>query len=130
MVHGMRMTATNGFGRPRCDAGHQHILARVEHRLGDLQNQRIRFPLAVDGFTETAFRTRFQPQDSLAFIIGHRYLNNHPILTASSQLDLRATARLNSNWTVDLYHRWEFDDRTLQVQEYSVFRDLESWIAR
>jgi LPS-assembly protein len=44
-------------------------------------------------------------------------------------VDLRAYARLGENWGLGMRQTFEMDDGTLEVQQYTVHRDLGSWVA-
>lgn len=87
------------------------------------------FPLIEggSGFSEVVTGATFMPTDDLEFQVRHRYLNNHPILLDSNQIDMRLFARISDLWGFDFYHRWELDDSTLEVQQYQIYRDLGSW---
>ena len=37
--------------------------------------------------------------------------------------------RVNDNWGLSLYERYEVEDGTLETQQYSIHRDLNSWTA-
>ena len=71
---------------------------------------------------------KFQPTDNVEFSIGHRLLNNHPVLIDSNQVDLRLFARMYENWGFGMVQRWELDDSTLEYEQYSLHRDLGSWV--
>jgi len=81
------------------------------------------------GFSEFSTRLTFQPRPDFEFSIGHRLLNNHPVLVDSNRIDLRAFARIHENWGVGLLQVWELDDGTLEVEQYTLHRDLGSWVA-
>ncbi|MDB6134604.1 MAG: osta-like protein [Verrucomicrobiales bacterium] len=80
-------------------------------------------------FTEVNTRLTFMPTDYLNVTIGHRLLMDHPFFEDSDQMDLRLYARISENWGVSLYERYEFDDSTLETQQYSIHRDLNTWVA-
>lgn len=80
-------------------------------------------------FSEVNTRLTFMPTDYLDFTIGHRLLTDHPFFQDSSLMDFRVFARINENWGASVYERYEFDDSTLETQQYSVHRDLTSWVA-
>lgn len=80
-------------------------------------------------FSELNTRVTFMPTDYLDFTIGHRLLQDHPFFQDSNLLDFRFYARINENWGVSAYERFELDDSTLETQQYSVHRDLTSWVA-
>ncbi len=94
----------------------------------DLEAQ---FPVtgSDSGFRELSTRLRFQPEPGLEFSVGHLLLNNYPGLADSSLIDFRIYARLNENWGVGLSQQWELATGTLQVEQYSIHRDLGNWVA-
>jgi LPS-assembly protein len=94
----------------------------------DLETQ---IPVVNDssGFSEFAARLRFQPNENFEISIGNRLLNNHPVLTDSNRIDLRAYTRLNERWGIGMFQLWELDDGTLEVQQYTLHRDLGNWVA-
>lgn len=94
-------------------------------------NLETQFPVIDDGsgFSEVAARANFMPNENVEFSIGHRLLDNHPVLTDSQRLDLRTYMRLNDKWGVGAFQLWELDDGTLEVQQYTLHRDFNSWIA-
>lgn len=89
------------------------------------------FPVVNDGssFSEFISNFHFMPNDRFDFSIGYRMLDNHPVLVDSNRIDVRAFARLNENWGVGFLHLWELDDGTLEVQQYTIHRDLGNWTA-
>lgn len=80
-------------------------------------------------FSEVNSRVTFMPTEHTELTLGYRFLNDHPFFLDSSQVYLRAYARLNDNWGIGAYQRWELEDNTLEVQQYTVHRDLSSWTA-
>jgi len=94
----------------------------------DLETQ---FPIVAggSGFREVATRATFMPNDSLEFAVGYRLLANHPILQDTSRITARAYARISESWGLSFYQQWELDDNTLEVQQYSVHHDFDSWTA-
>ncbi len=95
---------------------------------GEIEAQ---LPVTGDTFEFSEINTRltFMPTDYLDFTVGHRLLQDHPFFQDSSLLDFRVYARLNENWGISAYERYELDDRTLETQQYSIHRDLTSWVA-
>lgn len=89
------------------------------------------FPIANSGseFHEFAGNITFMPTDALEFSFGYRQLNNHPILEDSNQITVRAYSRISESWGVGFYQRWELDEGSLAVQQYSIHRDFDSWTA-
>lgn len=81
-----------------------------------------------DGFTEVATGLIFMPTENTEVSIRHRYLESHPILQDSNRLEVRANHRINEEWGIGSTHRWEFADDTLEFQQYSLHRNLDSWV--
>ena len=89
------------------------------------------FPVASggSGFNEFNSRLRFMPTQSFEFSLGYRYLNGHPVLVDSDRFDFQTFTRLNENWGFGTRHSLELDDRTLELQQYTLHRDLGNWVA-
>lgn len=86
-------------------------------------------PLFNDSnFTEVATAATFMPNEDMEFSIRHRFLNDHPILRDSNRLELDFYARLNEYWGVGTRHRWEIADGTLELQNYNLYYDFDSWV--
>ena len=85
-------------------------------------------PLFSDSnFTEVATGLRLMPGPDTEFSISHRFLQDHPILSDSSRLQLRGYHRINEEWGVGAIQNWEFSDNSLEFQQYSIYRNLDSW---
>ncbi|HUF60834.1 MAG TPA: hypothetical protein VMN36_02060 [Verrucomicrobiales bacterium] len=82
-----------------------------------------------EDFVEFNSRLRFMPTHNLEFSVGHRFLSNHPLIGDSDLVSVRAYARLGETWGLGFLHRYELEDNTLEVQQYSLHRDLTSWTA-
>lgn len=87
------------------------------------------FPINSEGFTEITTNLLFWPHENIELSIGHSYLSNHPIIADSDLVRGRAYFRINPKWGVGTFHQWQFDDNTLERQEYSFHRNFESWTA-
>jgi LPS-assembly protein len=94
----------------------------------DLETQ---FPIADggSGFSEYNSRFRFLPTDFFEFAVGYRLLDGHPTLEDSNRIDLETYTRLSENWGVGTRHALEMDDGTLEIQQYTIHRDLGNWVA-
>jgi LPS-assembly protein len=82
-----------------------------------------------DGFSEVDLRARFMPNENIEFSVGDRLLDNHPVLQDSHRIDLRTYIRLNERWGIGLFQLWELDDGTLEIQQYTLHRDFNHWVA-
>jgi len=93
----------------------------------DFQTQ---FPILESGSGYSEFTTgvRFMPTPDFEFAIQQRMLNNHPFLLDSNRVNVRAYNRFNENWGFGIQHQWEFDDNTLELEQYTLHRNYENWI--
>lgn len=94
-------------------------------------NVETQFPLYETGseFRELATRATVMPNENTEVSLGYRILSSHPVLEDNNRIDLRAYLRLNDRWGVGTTQIWELDDNTLEYQQFSVHRDLDSWVA-
>lgn len=88
------------------------------------------FPIysSGSGFSEFATRLHFMPTDSFEFSLGHRWLDGHPILVDSNRFDLETFTHVAENWGVGTRHTMELDDGTLELQQYTLHREIGSWL--
>ncbi len=85
-------------------------------------------PLGDDfDFTEVNTYATFQPFRNFSFSIGHFFLDEHPFFLDSSNLRFSTYTRLTDNWGLGTAHFYEFTDGTLELQQYTLHRDLSSW---
>jgi LPS-assembly protein len=93
----------------------------------DVQTQ---FPIISSGSGYSEFTTglRFMPTPNFEFSVQQRTLSGHPYLLDSNRVNIRAYNRFNENWGAGLLHQWEFDDGTLELEQYTLHRNYENWI--
>lgn len=89
------------------------------------------FPIASGGSGFNAFGSilRFMPTQNFEFSLGYRMLNGHPVLVDSNRFDIQTYTRLNEYWGVGSRHTVELDDNTLELEQYTLSRDLGNWVA-
>ncbi len=93
----------------------------------DVESQ---LPLGDDfDFTEINTRLSFQPTQNFEFSVGHFYLEDHPFFVDDNNFRFSTYTRLNDNWGFGTVHFYEFTDQTLELQQYTLHRDLASWTA-
>jgi LPS-assembly protein len=83
----------------------------------------------VGGFSEIDSRIRYQATENIQFSLGYRLLSGNPEIENSDHIDLQVYTRLNENWGVGMSHSIELDDHTLELEEYTIHRDLGNWVA-
>lgn len=69
------------------------------------------------------------PNENWEFSVAYRQLNNHPVLLDSNRIDLSTYIRLSENWGFGFQHIFEMDDGTMEMQQYTLKRELGDWIA-
>jgi LPS-assembly protein len=93
----------------------------------DLQTQ---FPVisSGSGYSEFTTAVRFMPTPDFEFSVSQGNLSNHPYLLDSNRVFIKAYNRFNENWGAGLLHQWEFDDGTLELEQYTFHRNFSNWI--
>ena len=92
----------------------------------DLETQ---FPIFSDSdFNEVALSFRFMPSADFEFNIDYRHLDSHPILRDSDRIVLESFARLNEYWGIGTHHRIELEDNSLELQQYNIHYDFDSFV--
>ena len=86
------------------------------------------FPMTRAGFTEVNTAVRFMPSSNVEIELGQQFLNNNPYFPNSSLTTYRLYYRIGENWAVGAGGRYEFSDRTLENQTYTIYRDLTSFV--
>jgi len=89
------------------------------------------FPVYASGsgFNEFITYLRYLPRPDLEFKLGYRWLKDNPAVPNSNHIDLHTYARLTENWGVGMQQSIEMDDGTIEVQQYTLHRDLGNWVA-
>jgi LPS-assembly protein len=89
------------------------------------------FPIVQSGsgFSEFATRVHYLPTDFMDVSLGYRWLKGHPILLNSNRIDLQSYLRMSENWGFGTRHIFEGADGTLELQQYTLHRDLGNWVA-
>ncbi len=86
-------------------------------------------PAFDKGFTEVNSSVTVQPIANLQITVGHRYLNGNPFFLNSSLFTVGGYYRINDNWGVGASEQYEAETGVLEMQRYSIYRDLRSWVA-
>ena len=89
------------------------------------------FPVYASGsgFNEFSTYLRYLPMPDLEFTLAYRWLKDNPALPNSNHIDLHTYARINENWGFGMHQSIEMDDGTIEVQQYTLHRDLGNWVA-
>jgi len=87
------------------------------------------FPLTSTGFTEINTELNVMLSPELQVTLGHRYLDNNPFFENSNLFRYGGYGRLNDHWSFSMLHQIEAEDGTIESQQYTVHRDMTSWVA-
>jgi len=86
-------------------------------------------PLLDQGFTELNTATNFQVTRDLTLQLGNRYLSGNRSFASSNLVSGGARLRVNDNWALSFHNSYDFATSIAESQQYSIDRDLRSWIA-
>ncbi len=118
---------------PEFDRSHSNLFNNFYWRPIPWLTYRLDTQVPIGGgdyeFTEIDNRLTFQPTKWWEFSLGHLLLQDHPFFEDSSLVTFNTYARLNEEWGVGMIQRYEIDDSVLEYQQYTIHRDLTSWVA-
>ena len=60
--------------------------------------------------------------------VGHQYLQSNPYYQDTSELSFYTYLRLNDNWGFSFFEDYQFKTGIINLQQYSIHRDLSSWV--
>lgn len=87
------------------------------------------FPVLGEGqgYREYNHYMSWKPTRSTELALGHRYLTHHPILEDANQLTAYGMYRINENFAISGEWRWDAEQKQLQIQKYSLYRNVGAW---
>ncbi len=97
------------------------------------QSQQLQFQslsaIAVENhsYNEIDNNVIWTPDPSLQLTVGEHYLNHSPIFGDSNEAALSLFYRLNEHWQFEGQEQFEATTGRLQLQKYTVYRDLDAW---
>ena len=59
--------------------------------------------------------------------MGDHYINHSPIFGDSNQATLDLFYRINEHWQFEGQEQFEAETGRLQLQQYTIYRDLDAW---
>jgi len=69
----------------------------------------------------------WSPDPSLQFTVGDHYINHSPIFGDSNNVNLDLFYRINEHWQFEGQEQFEAATGRLQLQQYTIYRDLDAW---
>ncbi len=79
------------------------------------------------GYNEMDNDVTWSPDPSLRFTVGDHYINHSAFFTNSNNIALDLFYRMNEHWQVEGQEQFEAATGRLQLQQYTLYRDLDAW---
>jgi LPS-assembly protein len=79
------------------------------------------------GYSEIDNDVTWAPEASLQATVGYHSINHSPIFGDNNSASLDLFYRLNEHYQVEAQEQFQGTDGHLQLQEYTVYRDLDAW---
>lgn len=79
------------------------------------------------GYNEVDTGFTWMPDPSLKINVGDHYLNHSAIFNNSHNTSLSLFYRMNEHWQFEGQEQFEATTGHLQLQQYTIYRDLDSW---
>lgn len=81
-----------------------------------------------EGYNQVDNSLIWSPDPSLEINGGYHYINHSSVFPDSNLLSLGFMYRLNEHWKLQTQQQFEATTGRLQLQQYTIFRDLDSWL--
>jgi LPS-assembly protein len=83
--------------------------------------------VAANSYNEIDNTVVWSPDPSVRFTVGDYYINHSQIFPDSNEGTLDLFYRLNEHWQVEGQEQFSATTGRLQLQQYTVYRDLDAW---
>lgn len=70
----------------------------------------------------------WSPDPSLQLKTGYHYINHSSVFQNSNTVSMDIFYRMNEHWQMQAQEQFEAETGRLQLQQYTVYRDLDSWL--
>jgi LPS-assembly protein len=71
---------------------------------------------------------QWEPDPSLKLNLGYHYINHSTVFVDSSTVSMDIFYRMNEHWQMEAQEQFDSTSGRLQNQQYTVYRDLDSWL--
>jgi LPS-assembly protein len=79
------------------------------------------------GYSEADNDFTWYPDASLQLTVGYHSISHSPVFGDNSSASLDAFYRLNEHYQVEAQEQFQGTDGHLQLQQYTIYRDLDAW---
>jgi LPS-assembly protein len=83
--------------------------------------------LNTGGYNEIDNSLIWSPNAALQITLGDSYLNHSQVFQSGNQGTLGFFYRMNEHWQFETQHQVDAESGRLQLQQYTIYRDLDSW---
>ena len=80
-----------------------------------------------NGYNQIDNNISWSPDPSVQFTVGDHYINHSPIFDDSNNATLGLFYRINEHWQFEGQEQFEATTGRLQLQQYTIYRDLDAW---
>lgn len=80
-----------------------------------------------NGYNEIDNDLTWSPDPSIQITAGDHYINHSPIFENSNNISFDLFYRINEHWQVETQQQFEAQSGRSQLQNFTVYRDLDSW---
>jgi LPS-assembly protein len=79
------------------------------------------------GYNEIDNSLTWSPNPALSVTVGDNYINHSIVFQDSNDATLAFFYRMNEHWQFETQHQFEATQGHIQLQSYTVYRDLDAW---
>jgi LPS-assembly protein len=79
------------------------------------------------GYNEIDNSLVWSPNPSFQASIGDNLINHSQVFQSGNDASLELFYRLNEHWQFETQHQFDVNNQRLQLQQYTVYRDLDAW---
>ncbi len=79
------------------------------------------------GYNELDNTLTWSPNPSFQVSIGDNYINHSLVFANSNDATLAFFYRMNEHWQFETQHQFDAEGGRVQLQQYTIYRDLDAW---
>jgi LPS-assembly protein len=83
--------------------------------------------VGTGGYNEIDNSLIWSPNPALQASIGDNLINHSQVFQTGNDASLELFYRLNEHWQFETQHQFDVTNQRLQLQQYTVYRDLDAW---
>ncbi len=121
------------FGHNFSSSTPDSTLSNIFNNIGFAPTPQLHFNsfTAIDvsggGYNEIDNSVSWSPDPSFTASVSDNYINHSQIFQDGNDASLSLFYRLNEHWQFETQHQFDVQDGHLQLQQYTIYRDLDAW---